>query len=109
MFVTAVSVESLSAISGREGEDTVVRGLNEMLQDMQGRDVPGFKQALLLRGETGGAIVLAIWESERHAAEFLASDAGKNTARKQDQLFGPTAKRERFELTWQAKPGVGVE
>jgi heme-degrading monooxygenase HmoA len=102
MFVTVVSTDD------EDRDDDFVQGLNEILEDMQGAEVPGFKQAFLLRGEKRRAMVLAFWETERDAEAFLSTEAGQRASTKQERLFGDKAKRERFNLTWQARHDVAI-
>lgn len=101
MFVTLIHADELPG----KGNDDVVQALNEMASDLNGEDVPGFKQAYLLRGEKRNAIAIALWESPQHAEAYVNSDPGKKAAKKQEKAFGGKARKERYQVTWQAKPG----
>ena len=99
MYVTLISANELP---GGEKDD-VVQALNEMASDLGGKDVRGFKQAYLLRGEKGKTIALAMWDSAQDAEAFVRSEPGKKAAKRQDKAFGGKARKERYQVTWRAK------
>lgn len=99
MYVTLISADELP---GGEKDD-VVQALNEMAADLGGKDVRGFKQAYLLRGEKGKTIALAMWDSPQDAEAFVRSEPGKKAAKRQDKAFGGKARKERYQVTWRAK------
>lgn len=105
MFVTLIRADQLPG----QGKDDVVQALNEMASDLRGEDVPGFKQAYLLRGEKRNAMAIALWESAQHAEAYMASEPGKKAAKKQEKAFGAKAPKERYQVTWQAKFGDEVD
>jgi heme-degrading monooxygenase HmoA len=99
MFVTLIRADELPG----GGKDDVVQALNEMAADLDGKDVRGFRQAYLLRGEKGNAIALAMWDSPQDAEEFMRSEHGQKAAKRQDKAFGGRARKERYQVTWRAK------
>ncbi len=83
-----------------EPDQEFFQGLAGLADELK-YSVPGFVQGYFMRDSSGGAMVMAVWESDTVVGQVLESSVGKYAREFYDRYL-PNGDAERFDITWTA-------
>lgn len=103
MIVSAVSIPDFDAATS----ERIIGGLTRLFNGISRIRPAGFDQAMLLREDSGGALLLVQWRSRNDLHAFLGSEPGAGLARE----FSEIAQRNDlgfndYFVTWQTDLAV---
>jgi hypothetical protein len=84
-----------------EPEEEFFQGLSALAEELK-YNVPGFVQGYFMRDADGGAVLMALWESERVLDDVSSSDLGKYARAFQERYLPDVRSAARYDVPWQA-------
>jgi hypothetical protein len=84
-----------------EPDEEFFTGLAALAEELK-HNVPGFVQGYFMRDADGGAVLMALWESERILDEVGSSDLGKYARAFRERYLPDDSTATRYDVPWQA-------